>query len=160
MIIAPLTVGHLDDVARLESEVSPQPWSRELFAGELDVSPSRRHWLVVHDDGSLVAFAGMMLVGDDAHLMNIAVAPDRRRLGVARFLLTRLLDDVVELGARHLTLEVRPDNTAALALYRAFGLSVAGTRSDYYGPGEDALILWTHDLDRPDHPRHLIGDRP
>ncbi len=158
MILSPLTADHLDDVALLEAEVSPKPWPRDLFAGELDLSPAQRHWLVAHDEGSLCGFGGMMLVGDEAHLMNIAVAPAQRRRGVARLLLSRLIGDVVDLGARHLTLEVRPGNTAALSLYRHFAMVVAGSRKDYYGPGEDALILWAHDIHRSDHPGRAVAE--
>ena len=41
-----------------------------------------------------------------------------------------------------LTLEVRPSNAAAIALYESFGLKQAGRRKNYYDlPKEDALIL-------------------
>ena len=41
-----------------------------------------------------------------------------------------------------MTLEVARGNEAALALYRAAGFREEGVRRSYYGPGEDALILW------------------
>jgi ribosomal-protein-alanine N-acetyltransferase len=149
IVLTPMAARHLAAVTRIEAESSPQPWSFGLFAGELTVSAASRHWLVAERDGSVVGFGGMMMIGDEAHLMNIAVDRPARRLGIARRLLTTLIADVVESGCRHLTMEVRPDNVAALEMYRAFGLAPVGIRPDYYGPGSDAMILWVHDIDDP-----------
>lgn len=140
---------HLDEVAAIEAAASQQPWSRSLFAGELLMPAGERHWLVALVDTELVGFGGMMIVGDEAHLMNIAVRPTRRRSGIAGQLLTQLIADVVERGACHLTLEVRTDNVAALELYRRYDFESAGERKDYYGQGVNAAILWVHDIDQP-----------
>lgn len=160
VVLRPLTAADLDAVARIEAASAPTPWSRQLFAGELTVSPRLRHWLVAEVDAQVVAFAGVMILDDEAHLMNIAVAPSHRRFGLGGQLLIALIDEVVDRGVRHLTLEVRVDNTAALALYRRFSLAPVGTRKDYYGPGEDALILWAHDIDEPEYLASLNGATP
>ena len=97
----------------------------------------------------LAACAGDELVGyvvcsryDQVwHLMNIAVAPERRRGGVASRLLTRLIGDAE--GALPFTLEVRVSNRQAIAMYEQFGFRSAGVRPRYYHDnGEDALIMW------------------
>lgn len=156
-----MTTDHLDAVARIEQASSLLPWPRDLFAGELDVPVALRHWLVAVDEsGAVLGFGGMMLLDDEAHLMNIAVDPAHRRDGIARRLLHRLVVDIVGLGARHLTLEVRPANDAALMLYRRFEMAPVGVRRDYYGPGEDALILWVHDIDRPEYLAGLAEPTP
>jgi ribosomal-protein-alanine N-acetyltransferase len=143
---------HLAAVAALEAEVNPEPWSLELFAGELDVDAAERHWLVVLEpDSHLVAFGGVMYVAEDAHLMNVAVDPCWHRQGIARRLLARLFLEAVDRGAENLTLEVRTTNESAKALYRAFGFAPVGVRAGYYPDGEDALVLWVHDIDRPDY---------
>ncbi len=152
-----LDESHLVAVAEIESRSSALPWSHELFAGELVMPSDQRHWLVAVADNDVVGFGGMMLVGDEAHLMNIAVDPVQRRSGIARHLLDRLIGDVVEMGARHLTLEVRTDNAPALELYRHFGLAPVGERRNYYGPGEHAAILWVHDIDHPDYLAGIHG---
>jgi [ribosomal protein S18]-alanine N-acetyltransferase len=75
------------------------------------------------------------------HLMNVAVDPGRRRLGIASGLIRRLFDEVGS-GAR-LTLEVRTSNQGAIAMYERFGFVAAGHRRRYYQDnGEDALIMW------------------
>lgn len=149
--LVPMAEHHLAAIAALEAQCSALPWSMELFAGELTLSSAVRHWLVATLNGEVIGFGGMMLIDDETHLMNIAVDPSLRRSGIARWLLAHLIIDVVARGVRHLTLEVRVDNDAAIAMYRQFGLAPVGTRPDYYGPGQHALILWADDIDRPDY---------
>ncbi len=68
--------------------------------------------------------------------------------------MSRLIRDAIEMGARHLTLEVRTGNEAARRLYHRFGLAPVGVRPGYY-QGEDALIMWAHDIDSPEYFRSL-----
>jgi ribosomal-protein-alanine N-acetyltransferase len=79
--------------------------------------------------------------------MTLAVHPGFRRRGIAELLLLDLFDQARHRGARRLTLEVRPSNTAAQRLYRKYGFSVEGRRPRYYSDGEEALIMWTDWLD-------------
>jgi ribosomal-protein-alanine N-acetyltransferase len=75
------------------------------------------------------------------HLMNVAVVPERRRMGVATRLISELLE--VSEGELPLTLEVRVSNTEAIAMYEGLGFRSAGVRPRYYQDnGEDALIMW------------------
>lgn len=128
-------------VTALEDELFPDPWSRGMFAEEL-TQPSRA-WFIAEDAGALVGYAGTaLLADDDAHIMNLAVAPARRNQGLGRQLLDALLVAAAALGAQRVTLEVRKDNIAAIALYEAVGLESVGVRPGYYGPGEDAVIMW------------------
>jgi ribosomal-protein-alanine N-acetyltransferase len=81
------------------------------------------------------------LVADEMHLLNLAVHPTHRRLGISRSLLTAALAKARNQGARVVWLEVRPSNQAALALYQSFGFAEVGVRPGYYTDnGEDALI--------------------
>jgi ribosomal-protein-alanine N-acetyltransferase len=74
--------------------------------------------------------------------MNVAVNPDRRREGVAAALLNHLFDEADKPGEQY-TLEVRPSNAGAIALYESFGFKRAGLRKGYYHDNkEDALIMW------------------
>jgi ribosomal-protein-alanine N-acetyltransferase len=174
LAIRPMTLDDVDAVAVVEQQVAPQPWSRRLFADEFTIDATARHWLVAAlgglgsgsgrvDGEEIIGFAGAMLVADEAHVMNIAVDPRHQRQGVARRLLARLLLDVGDRGAVTATLEVRPTNRAALALYRRFDFSPRGRRPGYYGDGSDALILTGSRLYRPDYRRLLesqAADRP
>lgn len=143
----------VEPMARLEAIVSPRPWSEELFAGELSMSGAERHWVVAIDNstGSLVGFGGVMFVAADGeivegHIMNVAVDPQQQGQGLGRRVLNELVDESKSRGAESLTLEVRVGNGPALALYRRAGFAPVGVRSGYYGQGEDALVMWLHDL--------------
>ena len=149
--LEPMRLEHVPAVTAIEVAASPSPWTEGLFRGEFEVPPSSRSWLVAIDaPATVVGFAGAMYVEDEAHVMNIAVDPSARRRGIGRTLFAGLLDEVTWHGARHLTLEVRTSNVAARALYAAFGLAPVGVRRRYYPDGEDALVLWAHDIDAPE----------
>ncbi|MFD1624289.1 GNAT family N-acetyltransferase [Azospirillum griseum] len=74
-------------------------------------------------------------------LTSLAVHPDHRRFGVARALLTALEEAAQALGCDRVRLEVRRDNTAALALYLRSGYTPFGLYEDYYEDGMAALRL-------------------
>ena len=140
--IRPFQLSDVSAAAKLERSNQPRPWTEGVFKDELE--GENRSYLVAELDG-LVGFAGVMVVGDEAHVTNLLVAPTHRRQGVGGRLLRRLVEDSIEQGARHLTLEVRSKNDPARALYSRFGLAPVGTRPGYY-EDDDALILWVHDI--------------
>ncbi|MCP3857087.1 MAG: ribosomal protein S18-alanine N-acetyltransferase [Actinomycetia bacterium] len=152
VVVATMTRRHLKAVQAIEAQVSPRPWSLDLFRSELAQSEASRAWFVARRGGAVVGFAGIMLIVDDGHVTNVAVDPSCRRQGIASHLMLPLCRAAIDRGALNLTLEVRASNTGAHALYRRFGFAPAGVRAGYYpasshGPAEDALIMWVHDVD-------------
>ena len=77
----------------------------------------------------------------DLHVLKIATRPEFRRRGLARSLMRLAEQHGEEIGGETITLEVRPQNTSAAALYRQLGYAMAGRRPGYYTDGEDALIM-------------------
>lgn len=96
---------------------------------------------VAERDGRLVGHVLATAAADQGEISWVTVAPDERRTGVARALLAALDDAWRERGVTEAWLEVRPDNAAALALYRALGWAGHGARKAYYRDGSDALVL-------------------
>lgn len=143
-----MTVDDLHEVVALEAAQQPRPWSEQVFRDEL--ATENRTYHVAHCSGGMVGFAGVMVIGDEAHVTNLLVDADHRRQGIGSELMVSLIESVVRQGVRHITLEVRTGNAAARALYARMGLAPVGIRPRYYGD-EDALILWAHDIDRPDY---------
>ena len=90
----------------------------------------------------VIGYAGLLVAADEGYIPNVAVDPSRRRHGVAAQLL-QVFDNFARGNQlAFLTLEVRPSNAAAIALYRGFGFREVGRRRNYYDlPKEDALIL-------------------
>jgi len=135
----------------LEAANQFQPWTEEIFNDEL--SAENRTYLVA-EDGALCGFGGVMLVGDEAHITNLLVAPEHRGQGIGRRLMIRLIEAAIDEGARHLTLEVRSENEAARSLYSGLGLAPVGMRPGYYDD-DDALIMWAHDIDSDEYAERL-----
>ena len=141
MEIRPLQLRDLSGIEEIERRSYPTPWSRSMFAGEL-AKPSSI---------CLGAFEGERLVGylivsryvDAWHVMNVAVAADYRRKGVASDLLSALFEQTHADDRRGYTLEVRVSNAGAIALYERLGFERRGVRRGYYTDNrEDALIMW------------------
>jgi ribosomal-protein-alanine N-acetyltransferase len=145
--LVPMRRRHLRSVLKIEAQVYPRPWSLPLFMSELNLRSSRAYY-VARVEGSVVGYAGLMIIGDDAHVTTIAVDPAWHRHKIGTRLLLTLAREGIERGARHLTLEVRVSNSDAQAMYRKFGFHPAGIRKNYYvETNEDALVMWAEDLD-------------
>jgi [ribosomal protein S18]-alanine N-acetyltransferase len=146
--IEPLRRRHIPAVTRIERMVSANPWSAELFRGELALPEATRYYRVARRGGRLVGFGGLMFVLDEAHVTTLSVHPDHQGQRIGTRLLAVLVREARARGTKALTLEVRAGNEPAQALYRRFGFAPAGIRKGYYAElGEDALIMWAHDVD-------------
>ena len=139
--IVPMTADHLDEIAALERVCFTDPWSRNMLAEELDNALSA--FLVALDGAeNVVGYAGLQVVLDEGYILNVAVAPECRRQGVAGKLLQVFLDFAKGNRLSFLTLEVRASNYAAIALYGSRGFRGVGRRKNYYEhPREDAVIM-------------------
>ncbi len=135
-----LAYGDLARVVAIERRAFPAPWSLPMFL--LELSKPGGVALAAEEDGEVIGYLICSRFDEDWHVMNVAVAPHRRRRGVARALLGGLLECLGDPQAR-LTLEVRVSNAGARALYESFGFLAAGIRPRYYSDnGEDALVMW------------------
>ena len=143
--LRPMTEADVPAVTALEQRAFTEPWSAETLAAEV-ARADRRYLVAVAADGSVAGYGGLKVGGSDAHVLTLAVAPERRGRGLGTRLLLGLIDAALAAGVRHLTLEVRVSNAEARALYRRFGFEPAGIHQCYY-PNEDALIMGAKDVD-------------
>jgi len=128
---------------------SEKPRRSRLFP--LSLLPSRPTTVTASPElASIIGFAGLWLMVDEAHVTTIAMHPNYRRLGLGEFLLVSLIDIAYSIGAKWVTLEVRVSNYSAQNLYRKYGFREAGLRHRYYSDNqEDALIMWTDEINSP-----------
>lgn len=151
--ILPMHHDHLEAVLAIEQQVHDRPWSARLFATELD-QPGRRYvtaWGQQDGQRRLLGYGGVLLAVDEAHITNVAVDPRARRRQVGSHLVLALLESALDMGATAATLEVGSTNLPAQRLYASFGFAPVGVRPRYYAAtGEDAIIMWAHDLDGAD----------
>lgn len=135
-----MTQEHVSQIASLEAECFSAPWSEKAISGELSNPLSL--WIVAVDRQKVAGYVGSQSVLGEADMMNLAVAPECRGLGIAKMLVSTLVDALCENGVHSLTLEVRASNDAAISLYKRLGFCQVGRRPGYYSmPKEDALIF-------------------
>ena len=140
-----LGLADLRAIEEIERRSYPTPWSRSMFAGEL-AKPSSiclGAFGAEGEDGELCGYLIVSRYVDAWHVMNVAVAPDFRRRGIATTMLDRLFELTAGDGRRGYTLEVRVSNVTAIELYERLGFQARGVRRGYYTDNrEDALIMW------------------
>ena len=148
-----MTLQDVDAVWEIEKQSFAIPWSRDAFVTEVTENKCARY-LVVREDGVPVAYAGMWLVLDEAHVTNIAVRSDMRGRGLGEAVARALMQLAADTGIRYMTLEVRRTNLVAQSLYKKLGFVEVGFRKQYYADNnEDALVMVCEDLPEP-HPEN------
>lgn len=129
------------EAVNAEPERPRRPFPLSLFAARPETP------VVLPTQSSIIGFAGLWLMVDEAHITTIAVHPDYRGKHLGEFLLSNMIDIAYRIEARWVTLEVRVTNHVAQNLYRKYGFREAGMRPRYYSDNqEDALIMWTEEL--------------
>ncbi|HTI13262.1 MAG TPA: ribosomal protein S18-alanine N-acetyltransferase [Dictyobacter sp.] len=109
------------------------------------------------DLASIIGFAGLWLMVDEAHVTTIAMHPEFHGRGLGEFMLMSLIGISYDIGAKWVTLEVRVSNIVAQNLYRKYGFREAGVRHRYYSDNqEDALIMWTDEINSPEYKQKYL----
>lgn len=139
--IRAMRAGDVPSVMEIENVSFITPWTEGMFASQLGFG-DRAINLVLHERESLVGYAAAIVAYDEVHLLSIAVAPARRRLGYGGELLRALLERGKARGAVRVLLEVRDGNASARAFYRTHGFVEIGRRRGYYSDtDEDAIVM-------------------
>jgi ribosomal-protein-alanine N-acetyltransferase len=145
----------LRTLLRIESVVFPEPWSPEVFSSELALRKGRLY-RAAWDGHELAGYIGFMMLDDEAHMTTIATAPAHQRRGVATTMIVDGIRTLRAQGIKHISLEVAANNGPAQALYRRFGFAPVGVRKNYYHvTGQDALVMWVHDVDSEEYAKRL-----
>jgi [ribosomal protein S18]-alanine N-acetyltransferase len=145
-----LKLRDLAAIEEIERTSYPTPWSRSMFASELAKPSSICLGAIEAEREELVGYLIISRYVDAWHVMNIAVAPEYRRRGIARSLMERLFEVTARDARRGYTLEVRVSNEAAIRLYEELGFKTRGIRRGYYTDNrEDALIMWKDPVREP-----------
>ena len=140
MVYELMTPADTAQVAQLEAMCFSAPWSEKAIVSELTNPLSL--WLVAKENNVVAGYVGSHSVMGEADMMNLAVHPDYRKNGIARALVSCLVERLAANMVCSLTLEVRASNEAAKNLYASMGFQQVGRRPNYYtAPKEDALIL-------------------
>ena len=140
MTVRVMETEDLDSVMEIENEAFSPPWTKEGFFTFLIREDTL--FLTAEDKSGIVGYAGLLMVLDEAEILNIAVRHDRRKEGIGHFLMQSLLLLSGESGIHTIHLEVRESNHSARRLYARHGFKEVGLRRSYYtDPVEDAILM-------------------
>jgi ribosomal-protein-alanine N-acetyltransferase len=145
---------HIAAVIALEEAAYHPHRPYKNYEYELQKNPLSYYFILENQSSpqvDLIGPAGIWLIAAELHLTTLAVHPDWQGLGLGEYLLLTLLERGQVLEATVATLEVRPSNQAALAIYHKYAFERVGCRRRYYADGEDALILTTPPLASPNY---------
>lgn len=134
----------LPRILEIERLAFPAPWTLASFQRELTLPFSRIVVALPADSQQVAGFLCRWLIADECHILNVAVHPESRRLGIGAVLISEAITEARSTGAGVVTLEVRRSNLPARQLYRKFEFEERRLRRHYYGPGEDAIIMELH----------------
>ena len=149
LTIRPMGITDLEAVQRIERASFTTPWPPQAYRQELETN-RLAHYLVGQLGDEVVAYGGIWLMVDEAHVTTFAVHPRYRRRRIGERLLLAMIEVSADRQAREATLEVRLSNIAARRLYEKYGFRPVGLRPRYYSDdGEDALIMWSDRIDDP-----------
>lgn len=136
-----MSAADLDAVVAIEEAAYPHPWTRGNFSDSLVAG---YHCWIVECGGAVAGYTVVMITAGEAHMLNLTVAAAWRRRGIGREVVGYAVKLARDYGAGRILLEVRPSNSAALALYASAGFSEIAVRRGYYPAGEgreDAIVL-------------------
>jgi [ribosomal protein S18]-alanine N-acetyltransferase len=139
--LRPMTASDLDAIMAIERVNFPFPWTEGNFKDSMN---SGYMCLVMEQGKQLMGYAVLMMVLDEAHLLNISVAQSHQGQGWGRYLLVQMMEMGREKGGLNMFLEVRPSNHSALGLYESMGFNEMGIRPGYYpahNGREDAVLM-------------------
>lgn len=140
--IVPLTKELVPQVAAIEAICFSEPWSEQAYLEACD-KEDYLYLVAVDETGHAVGMCGLIIGLFEAEVMNVAVHPDYRGLGIAQKLMSALMAAGEACGIKEYTLEVRVSNAGAIHVYEAHGFVSEGIRPGFYRmPTEDALIMW------------------
>ena len=137
----PMQLDDLDAIMVIEPQIYPYPWTRGNFSDSLNSGYSA--WVLAERE-QIIAYALMMMVLDEAHLLNLSVAKSYQKQGLGRLLLEHMLQIAKNHRAANMFLEVRTSNISAIALYENIGFNEMAIRRGYYPAAngrEDAVLM-------------------
>lgn len=143
--VTAITPADSPQVAALEQAAYARTPPKKDYVHELEQNPLAHYFVLrCQPSPAIIGVGGCWLIAGEWHIITIAIQPSWQGLGLGEWLLLNLLEKGVQLNAHIATLEVRPSNASAIALYKKYQFQQVGRRSGYYSDtGEDALIFTT-----------------
>jgi ribosomal-protein-alanine N-acetyltransferase len=145
MILRPMIAEDLEQVVEIEKASMLSPWSKELFEEELKREVAR--YFVGEIDHQVVGYMGYWEAPQEAHIINLAIAPRFRQKGLGFEMMGYCLRFAYNKGARLATLEVRESNEAAQKLYEKINFRTVAIRKKYYSDNQENAVVMIRELE-------------
>lgn len=141
LILRRPTTDDADAIVKIEESCfGVNAWSRSSIVDFIENGFS--HVVAAELDGEIVGYAGVFVICGEAEVTNVAVSPEKRRKGIARRMMEKMIETARDLDCELMMLEVREGNIPAKALYEDLGFTAVGKRRGYYAhPREDAVLM-------------------
>ena len=144
--LRPMQLDDLDAIMAIEPTIYSHPWTRGNFSDSLNSGYSA---FILEANQKIIGYALLMMVLDEAHLLNLSIVKDKQKQGLGQFLLEHMMQKAKNHQANNLFLEVRPSNISAIALYEKLGFCEIAVRRGYYSADpkkfksgrEDAILM-------------------
>ncbi|MGZ8269988.1 MAG: ribosomal protein S18-alanine N-acetyltransferase [Methylophilus sp.] len=137
----PMQMADLDVIMQIEPTIYSHPWTRGNFSDSLN--SGYQAWVLV-EDGEIIGYSLLMMVLDEAHLLNLSIAKSHQKQGLGRYLLAHMIAVAKHHHALNMFLEVRASNEVAISLYEGIGFCEMSIRRGYYpakSGREDAVLM-------------------
>jgi len=142
-IVRPVVEADLDRIVEIEAASFESPWTRAQLLHEIRHHPFAWN-LAVAEGREVVGYIFTWLIHRRIEINEFAIDPGRRRRGLGRLLLERVIAGARGHGVERIVLDVAESNRAARRLYDDLGFHEIARRRGYYPRGgghEDGIVL-------------------
>ena len=140
MIIRSAEIDDLDEIVKIEKDLYKVPWNMNQYKYELEENEFS-YLFVLENEGVIIGYYGFWVMFENVDITKVSIRKEFQGMKLSHVLMSDCVNRVNKLGCEKINLEVRVDNVKAINLYRKHGFKDVIVRKDYYGKGEDALIL-------------------
>ena len=140
MIVRSMSVDDLNEIVKIEESLYKAPWNEKQYKYELEENEFSYLFVLEHN-GVIIGYYGFWVMFEDSDITKVSIRKEFQGMKLSNILMEDCFERVKKAGCNKINLEVRVDNIPAIGLYKKHGFEEVYIRKDYYGKGEDALIL-------------------
>lgn len=139
MIIKKMTLIDFENIKEKLQEDFDEFWNSSILKSELENENSK--YIVAKENNEIIGFAGIIVTPVDVEITNIVTKKSKRKKGIGKSLLDKLIEMAKELKSETISLEVNEKNNIAIHLYEKCGFEKVGLRKKYYNGIDNAIIM-------------------
>lgn len=140
MIVRSACVNDINEIVKIEKDLYKTPWNEEQFKYEIEINEFS-YLFILENDGVMIGYYGFWVMFDEVDITKVSIRKEFQGMKLSNILMKDCINRVNSLSCKKINLEVRVNNFKAINLYKKYGFKEVIVRKDYYGKGEDALIL-------------------